>query len=106
MKPTDIRIAEISHSYEDFLYRTPIKFGGIAVDRVTLLIVECQVRTAAGETARGFGSMPLSNVWAFPSRVLNYDTTLGAMRKLADRLRTNCSTALRDVALSPPLSRW
>ena len=86
MKPTDIRIAEISHSYEDFLYRTPIKFGGIAVDRVTLLIVECQVRTAAGETARGFGSMPLSNVWAFPSRVLDYDTTLGAMKKLADRI--------------------
>ncbi len=86
MKPTDIRIAEIRHSYEDFIYRSPIKFGGVAVDRVTLLNVECRVRTTAGKTARGFGSMPLSNVWAFPSRVLDYDTTLGAMKTLADRI--------------------
>ena len=44
-KLTDIRIEEISHSYEDFLYRTPIKFGGVALDRVTLLNVDCVVRT-------------------------------------------------------------
>jgi L-alanine-DL-glutamate epimerase-like enolase superfamily enzyme len=86
MKPTDIRIEEVSHSYEDFLYRTPIKFGGIAVDRVTLLNVECRVRTVAGKTARGFGSMPLGNVWSFPSRVLNYDATLAAMKALAGRV--------------------
>ena len=78
MRPTDIRIEEITHSYEDFLYRAPIKFGGTAVDRVTLLNVECRVGTAAGKTARGFGSMPLSNVWAFPSRVLDYETSLGS----------------------------
>ena len=86
MKPTDIRIEEITHSYEDFLYRTPIKFGGIAVDRVTLLNVECRVRTVAGKTSRGFGSMPLGNVWSFPSRVLDYDATLGAMKTLAERI--------------------
>ena len=34
------------------------------------------MRTAAGKTGRGFGSMPLGNVWSFPSRVLAYDTTL------------------------------
>ncbi len=86
MKPSDIRIEEFTHSYEDFLYRTPIKFGGIAVDRVTLLNVECRVRTVAGKAARGFGSMPLGNVWSFPSRVLDYDATLGAMKTLADRI--------------------
>ncbi len=86
MKPTDIRIEAITHSYEDFTYRTPIKFGGTALDRVTLLNVECRVRTMDGRTARGFGSMPLSNVWAFPSRVLSYDTTLGAMKALSERI--------------------
>jgi L-alanine-DL-glutamate epimerase-like enolase superfamily enzyme len=86
MKTTDIRIDEIRYSYEDFLYRTPIKFGGIAVDRVTLLNVECQVRGSNGKTSRGFGSMPLGNVWAFPSRTLDYDTTLGAMKTLAERI--------------------
>ena len=85
-KATDIRIAEVRHDFEDYLYRTPIKFGGTVVDRVTLLNVRCMVMTAAGKTARGFGSMPLGNVWAFPSKVLSYDQTLEAMKKLSDRI--------------------
>jgi L-alanine-DL-glutamate epimerase-like enolase superfamily enzyme len=86
MKATDARFEEVTHSYEDFLYRTPIKFGGIAVDRVTILNVECRVRTVAGKASRGFGSMPLGNVWSFPSRVLGYDATLGAMKALTERI--------------------
>ncbi len=86
MKPTDVRIESVAPSFEDFRYRTPIKFGGIASDRVTLVNVECVVRSRAGWTARGFGSMPLGNVWSFPSRVLTYDDTLGAMRALVGRI--------------------
>ncbi len=85
-KSTDIRIEEIRPSYEDYLYRTPIKFGGTVVDRVTLLNVHCVVSTAGGRSARGFGSMPLGNVWSFPSRVLSYETTLNAMKELAARI--------------------
>jgi L-alanine-DL-glutamate epimerase-like enolase superfamily enzyme len=87
VKPTDIRIEDVSYSYEDFLYRTPIKFGGAVLDRVTLVNVECRVRTGAGAAARGFGSMPLGNVWSFPSRVLRYDDTLAAMKALTERIR-------------------
>ena len=43
-------------------------------------------RRAAGKSARGFGSMPLGNVWAFPSKTMSYDTTLGAMKALAERI--------------------
>jgi L-alanine-DL-glutamate epimerase-like enolase superfamily enzyme len=86
VKPTDIRIDAVSPSFEDHLYRTPIKFGGIASDRVTLLNVVCQVRTLAGKSAQGFGSMPLGNIWSFPSRVLAYDGTLAAMKTLAERI--------------------
>jgi L-alanine-DL-glutamate epimerase-like enolase superfamily enzyme len=85
-KPTDVRIEEMRFTYEDYLYRTPIKFGGTVVDRVTLLNVHCTVRTQAGRSARGFGSMPLGNVWSFPSRVLSYDATLAAMKALAERV--------------------
>lgn len=88
MKPTDIRIDDVSFSYEDFRYRTPIKFGGTALDRVTLLNVTCRVTNRAGQSAAGFGSMPLSNVWAFPSRTLTYDQTLAAMRALSERIAT------------------
>jgi L-alanine-DL-glutamate epimerase-like enolase superfamily enzyme len=85
-KPTDIRVESLSVSFEDIRYRAPYKFGGVAVDRATLLNVECTVRTRAGKVAKGFGSMPLGNVWAFPSRTMPYDTTLGAMRALANKL--------------------
>jgi L-alanine-DL-glutamate epimerase-like enolase superfamily enzyme len=87
MKATYVRVVEPTYSYEDFLYRTPIKFGGIALDRVTLLNVECSVSDPTGRTARGFGSMPLGNVWSFPSRVLSYNATLGAMKTLAERIQ-------------------
>ena len=86
MNPTAIRIDDIEYEFEDFDYRTPIKFGGIAVDRVTLLNVKCAVSTLSGGSARGFGSMPLGNVWSFPSRALSYGQTLSSMKVLADRI--------------------
>ncbi len=81
-----IRLKEVRHGYEDFRYRTPIKFGGVALDRATLLNVECTVETPDGRLARGFGSMPLGNVWSFPSKVLSYDQTLHAMKAVAERV--------------------
>jgi L-alanine-DL-glutamate epimerase-like enolase superfamily enzyme len=86
-KSTDIRIREIAVSFEDFPYRTPYEFGGRSVDRVTLLNVHCTVETVSGHVAKGFGSMPMGNVWSFPSKKLSYDTTLDAMKRLAERIR-------------------
>jgi L-alanine-DL-glutamate epimerase-like enolase superfamily enzyme len=85
-KPTDIRIDEVVHSYEDYAYRAPYKFGGRVVDRVTLLNVRCRVTTRNGDTAWGFASMTMGNVWAFPSATMSYDTTLDAMKLLASRI--------------------
>jgi L-alanine-DL-glutamate epimerase-like enolase superfamily enzyme len=88
MKATDIRIRDVEFSYEDHQYRTPIKFGGVALDRATILNVECMVETRTGKSARGFGSMPLSNVWAFPTREMTYEQTLGAMKTVVERIAT------------------
>lgn len=103
MKSTDIQVAAVFHSFEDFSYRTPIKFGGVVVDRVTLLNVACSVRNPDGRTAQGFGSMPLGNVWAFPSRKLSYDETLRAMKDLADRISSileSCDLRDHPIALA------
>jgi L-alanine-DL-glutamate epimerase-like enolase superfamily enzyme len=83
---TAIRVEDVRFDFEDFRYRTAIKFGGVALDRVTLLNVYCRVRTRAGKSAVGFGSMPLGNVWAFPSKTLSYDKTLAAMKAVAQRV--------------------
>jgi L-alanine-DL-glutamate epimerase-like enolase superfamily enzyme len=83
---SDIRLRAVTFGYEDYLYRTPIKFGGVAVDRVTLLNVHADVETRAGKVARGFGSMPLGNVWAYPSRTMTYQQTLDAMKGVTERV--------------------
>ncbi len=86
MAADPIRIVEVDYSFEDFHYRTPIKFGGMALDRVTLLNTKCVIESRQGRTARGRGCMPLGNVWSFPSRRLSYEQTLGAMKQLASKI--------------------
>ncbi|MFN3324713.1 MAG: enolase C-terminal domain-like protein [Bryobacteraceae bacterium] len=85
-KSTDVRIREVRFEFQDHLYRTPMQFGGNVVDRVTLLNVHCRVENGAGKSAEGFGSMPLGNVWSFPSKVMPYDETLAAMKALAAKI--------------------
>lgn len=72
------KVLEVRVAFEDFAYRAPMKFRGTVVDSVTLLNVEVRC-----ENAVGFGSMPLGNVWAFPSATLTHAETLNAMKQLA-----------------------
>lgn len=67
-RPTDARIEELRIGFEDFLYRAPYMFGGKQVDRVTMLNVNCRLRSRAGATAEGFAAMSLGNVWSFPEQ--------------------------------------
>ncbi|MEO7275436.1 MAG: hypothetical protein ABIX28_10895, partial [Vicinamibacterales bacterium] len=83
-RPTDARILEVHHSFEEFRYRAPYRFGGRSVDRVTLLNVTCRLGTDGGREAWGFGSMTLGNAWAFPAAT--QDAGLGAMKALAEAL--------------------
>jgi L-alanine-DL-glutamate epimerase-like enolase superfamily enzyme len=85
VRPTDIKVVEANHQFEEYSYRAPYQFGGRSVDRVTLLNVTCRVRTAGGAEAWGFGSMTLGNAWAFPAA--SQDEGLGAMQALAGELR-------------------
>src|SRR5256885_15583575 len=84
-RPTDIQIVDVDHQFEEFVYRAPYQFGGRSVDRVTILNVNCRVRTGTGREAWGFGSMTLGNAWSFPEA--SQDAGLGAMKALAGELR-------------------
>lgn len=95
--PAGIRIEEIRFDYQDYHYRTAIKFGGTVLDRVTLLNVNCAVRAGDGRVAKGFGSMPLGNIWSFPSHTMPYETTLAAMKALAGRI-SKITTAYKEPA--------
>lgn len=86
MRSTDAVIRDVLIGYQDYTYRTPIKFGGMVLDQVTLLNVTMTVEGATGRRAVGFGSMPLGNLWAWPSRQLSYEQTLAGMKYIAERL--------------------
>jgi L-alanine-DL-glutamate epimerase-like enolase superfamily enzyme len=98
-----LRVKDVRTDFREYRYRTPYKFGGVPVDRATVLDVTIEAETSDGRRTAGFGSMPLGNVWAFPSRELPYDATLGAMRSLAEKIAAvvaGCSE------MAHPLELW
>jgi L-alanine-DL-glutamate epimerase-like enolase superfamily enzyme len=88
MKQTDITITAVEIDLVPYNFRTPLKFGGVVLDQVTDLNATVRIKNRDGKEAVGFGSMPMSNLWAFPSKVLPFDETRNAMLELAGELRT------------------
>lgn len=85
-KTTDIRLCQITSQTERFAYRTPIKFGGRVVTDAVLLHVTAEVETRGGRHGQGFGSMPMGNVWAWPTDKVPGEATLQAMIRLGEQL--------------------
>ena len=85
-KPTDIRIVEATCDFEAVAFRTPLKFGGRVTENTTLINVEVTVENNAGDYATGFGSMPLGNIWAWPSGSVSPDAAETAMSEFAEEL--------------------
>jgi len=79
-----VRVVDVQLGEEAFRYRTPIKFGGVTLDRATILNAHVVIEDRRGRHQVGFGSMPLGNVWAFPSESLSYEQTLALMQNVAD----------------------
>ena len=86
MHATDIRLRQVRCTTEQIQYRAPIKFGGRVVTDVVLLDVFAEVETRDGRRGAGRGSMPMGNVWAWPSQKTPADKTLRAMIELGQRL--------------------
>ena len=85
-KATDIRIERVTIEFEDFLYRSPVKFAGALMDRATVLTVRCEVQTRAGKRATGIGAMPFNHIFSYPSKTMSHDAKNSAMKALAAEL--------------------
>jgi len=106
-KSTDIRLTGIITSTEEIGYRTPIKFGGRVVNDVVLFHVRVEVTSRIGERAVGHGSMPVGNVWAWPSQVVSAEQSLAAMIQLSERMAVaanRCSTTAHPLEISHELA--
>ncbi|MCB9952292.1 MAG: hypothetical protein H6824_15050 [Planctomycetaceae bacterium] len=85
-RQTDVRIVDASITFEDHPFRTPLKFGGRVMDRHRLVNMEVTVETRNKKHAVGFGSMPVGQVWAWPSTTLTPDQTEAAMTAFSERI--------------------
>ncbi len=90
--PTDVRICDVSVQTHSIRYRVPMKFGGRVVNDVVLADVEVEVETPTGRRGCGIGSMPVGNVWAWPSTQLDASATCNTMIELLKRF----AAAMRD----------
>jgi L-alanine-DL-glutamate epimerase-like enolase superfamily enzyme len=87
MSDNNMKICSVDIGFEDYNYRTPIKFGGVALCEVTLLNVRITGEIKSGKKVEGTGSMPLGNIWAWPPRTVKYEDSLKAMKLHAERIQ-------------------
>ncbi len=85
-KPTDVTVKEVKVSFEPVQYRTPLKFGGRVVSSSYLINADVTVEARNGKHATGHGSMPVGNVWAWPSATLEPDQTETLMKAFAEEV--------------------
>jgi len=85
-KSTDIILRQATCETEHVGFRAPIKFGGRVMNEFTLLNVTVEAETRDGRRGRGFGSMPMAAVWAWPSKTVAADKAAAAMIELGRRL--------------------
>jgi L-alanine-DL-glutamate epimerase-like enolase superfamily enzyme len=85
-RPTDVAVMSAEFSVEPLPYRAPLKFGGRIVSSGEIMNVAMKVTLPSGKEAVGFGSMPLGNVWSWPTDRTPTDVTADAIRLLAKRI--------------------
>lgn len=85
-KKTDIRILDVRVEFEPVPFRAPLKFGGRVVDSTYLINAYVKVETRDRHVAIGFGSMPVGNVWAWPSATVSAEQGEATMKKYAEKI--------------------
>ena len=83
---TDIRIVEVECNFEPVEFRAPLKFGGRVMERTDLMNVTVTVVTRRGTQATGEGSMPVGNIWAWPSSSVAPLNTERAMKSFLESI--------------------
>lgn len=83
---SDVRILRVEVSFDAVQFRAPLKFGGRVVDHSYLINAEVEVETRDRRHAVGYGSMPVGNVWAWPSSSVEPADSERVIMKYAERV--------------------
>ena len=84
--PRDARVVSIEVDQAPVPFRMPLKFGGRVVERTELINAIVTIESRDGQTAVGHGSMPVGNVWAWPSQSVDGPMAEAAMLAFAGRV--------------------
>ncbi len=86
-KATDVRIKFAACAIEPVSFRAPLKFGGRVIDKSFLINCTLTVESRDGKHhATGFGSMPVGNIWAWPTDKVSGEQTEAAMKTFAEEI--------------------
>ncbi|MCM8769700.1 MAG: hypothetical protein NC911_08570, partial [Candidatus Omnitrophica bacterium] len=77
---TNIRVVETKVTFSDEKARVPLKFGKVVMEAASYAEVEVTVENKLGKTAKGYGGIFLSHVWAFPTSSVSPEIKDRAMR--------------------------
>ncbi|NNJ24528.1 mandelate racemase/muconate lactonizing enzyme family protein [Alienimonas chondri] len=100
--PHDVRVVACEVTFEPVPFRAPLKFGGRVVDRTDLINAAVTVERRDGKTATGHGSMPVGNIWAWPSEEVSADQAEAAMKLLAELASEGCVDLTDSDSAFPP----
>jgi L-alanine-DL-glutamate epimerase-like enolase superfamily enzyme len=79
---SDIRILEVQPYFSLERAREPLKFGAVVLEEVLYVHVRVRAENRAGKIADGWGAIPLSDFWAFPSKLVAHPLREQAFRRL------------------------
>jgi len=82
---SDVRVIEAVTYFIEAVARTPLKFGGVVMDRLDYATVRVNVETRSGKRGAGWGGMFQSDVWAFPDDRVPHPQRQEAMREVTRR---------------------
>ena len=99
--PTDIRILEIEHRFEETPFTTPLKFGTGTIEKITCLNVRVRVENRLGKWADGIGQVLLSVIWAFPSQAISLRKRDCILRELGEEYGKRLFGVLKDEYVHP-----
>lgn len=86
-KATDVCIKNVNISFEPIVFRAPLKFGGRVIEKSFLIDVDVTVETRDGKHREtGYGSMPVGDIWAWPTDAVSKDQTEAAMKQFAEEV--------------------
>lgn len=82
MLDSHIRVLEAEPYFQEERARTPLKFGAVVQDGITLCHVRVRVENRRGNVSDGWGAIFLSDFWAYPTPAVSHETKDAAMRQV------------------------